>query len=188
MTVVSKKTAVVWLVGLFLLLDIAGASWYLVNHPGSPNLPRSIYADEPIPANAAAQISGVVTAVSNASITVAPFVTPGPDTGETTPVAGSPLPISKSLQQTYTLTPETKIITQVLRDRATFEGELKAYQAAYAKDPNYAGPKPAAYTEKELKISDLKKDVWVTVVPTTAESKDAQTILLVSTGTTTPLQ
>lgn len=182
----SLKKTLLGLVGLFLLLDIVAVLWYLRPDPrsGPPNLPPSIASkDGQIPANVAKQITGQVTASSATSITVAPVVPTAEDAGETRAVPGTPFVVSITKQQTYTLTAATTIVKQVLLDRATFESKLKAYQDAVAKDPATAGSPPRAFTEIKLTPSALTEGLLVTVTPTTADSNEAQTVLIVSAET-----
>jgi membrane-bound ClpP family serine protease len=170
------KKAFIWHLGVLALIACVLVGVWLLrgagNNSSSANVP-TIAPDNGgvVPPEAQAQIAGQIITFSASEITVAPVVPPG--SASSKPVAGQPFAVS-SEHTTYVVTASTRITKQVLRDRATFETELAAYQKSRT------GAPPMAYTDKILTPQDLKAGMIVTVVPTTATSHTAATILVVA--------
>lgn len=199
MIITNKK--IIAAAGLIALAALGWYAWHRTHVQSTFQYPSISSAGSSVPPpNVAAQLTGQVMAAGNGSITIAPFVVPTAPApaapGVTAPattsgsgtvapgpaltrVPGVPLPVSSAAKKTYTVASSTTITTQVPRDQKTFEAELAAYRQARAANPKTTAPVPRAYTDKILTLRDIKPGMLATVIPVTAGSSVAQSILVI---------
>jgi hypothetical protein len=86
--------------------------------------------------------------------------------------------------KTFAVTAATNISTQILRDRAVVEAELKEFQEKLkifsAQNPGSSTPPvaPIPFTEKTLLLSELKSGTLVTITPEISDPARAASILV----------
>lgn len=154
----THNKVIIWLVGLFILLDIAGVSWYVSNKYGNQYKAQTAIDSltsvpgAPLP-NPGALFSGEVRAISASSITV--FSAPD------------------QKEATYSITTTTEINKLTQKDPEVFQQEVEAA----TKKPG-GGLPPSPLLIKQITAEDIKVGNLVVVTPISPESATAKVIVV----------